>query len=229
MKFKVTVLTALVLLLGAWPLLAACPYNVGPFHAPADFDGGRISVAWCNGAGANEVGNTVNGMSWDGATLGGTWKMWGMELLSTTLTVDTVDANGSGIRVWHSVFGNGEFWLAQGGPWGGDGDLTGPIVDSSTDVTVQYFENNIVGATVNMSGSGTFADCGNGCLVDYAFGNAILDWMTGSPDTMPTDYPPFLCGVDMGELYTACCGTVSISCSVDSDQDQWGAIKSMYR
>ncbi len=229
MNSKVTALTLLVLMIGALPLLAACPDALGQFSSPGDFANGRISQAWCTGAGANEVGNMVNGMSWDSSTLAGEWKLWDLELESTTLITDTVDGNGTGIKVWHAVYINGQFWLADSGPWGGGGDLTGPVTTSTADVTISYYLNNLVGATVNMSGSGSINDCVGDCIIEYAFGNANLEWMTGSPDPMPSDYPAFLCGVDMGELYSNCSGTISLNCVVATEQDHWGAIKTMYR
>jgi len=47
--------------------------------------------------------------------------------------------------------------------------------------------------------------------------------------TMPNGYPSFLCGATLGELFSACCPLLHISCVVADQDSDWGAVKSLYR
>lgn len=228
----VTLLSALAIT----PVWAGCPdWDVDYSHTYSTTAGtvmpGRATEAWCNG-GPGQPGNTQSAMSWDGATLGTEWKIWGMEIdgNGAQLTVDTVDANGNGIRSYHTNYVGGEFWLDKDGAWGnGTVDLYGPLVMAIVDITVTYINNQMVGATSNISLAGSLADCPNGCAIDYAISNALLVWSAASGDAMPANYPDLLCSAVAGEAFDICCTTMQISCVVPNESTTWGSLKSQYK
>ena len=86
----------------------------------------------------------------------------------------------------------------------------------------------ITPATLNITIVGVFDICQE-CSIEIS-GGSMRQWMTGDAGAMPSDYPPFLCGANGGELHYSCCLTATIMCSVTGNEEStWGAIKEMYR
>jgi hypothetical protein len=236
MKAKVLVLLA-ALLVVAVPALSQCPHNVGVFSTYAGtLLGGRVSEAWCGidgTPGPGEPGNTEDTMSWDGASLGTQWRVWGMAIdaAGAVLVGSSVDAFGNGWMDYSTNYTGGQFWLAGSGPWGdGVTHLTGPLTGYNVSTRITLVGGQQVGATSNVYFTGSFSNCpaGNNCVIQYTIANAIRVWMTGG-GTMPANYPGFLCGAGSGELFDACCIQTSIQCAVPEDASSWGTIKSLYR
>lgn len=193
---------------------------------------GRASEGFCSGVGPGGPGNTQNAMSWDGATLGGQWHIWGMAI-DATGAVETgrfFDAHGNGWIDYVTDYTGGQFWLSGGGAWtDGLGDFSGTITYYNVGAKVSYIGWQPVGATSNISMRGSFASC-NYCFIDYGISNAILVWRTGYVAPMPANYPPFLCSANAGELYDVCDATISIFCDVTATHPStWGQIKDLYR
>ena len=46
---------------------------------------------------------------------------------------------------------------------------------------------------------------------------------------MPSGYPGFQCGANVGQFFDVCCVTMSINCAVQTDSETWSGIKAMYR
>jgi hypothetical protein len=226
-KLSIAVLL-LSLAVSAW---AVCPDAVGTFSTwNGLLLGGRVSEAWCNGN-AGQTGNTQNAMSWDGAALGGQWKVWGqtVDADGAQLLVDNVNGSGNGTRLYRTYYDGGQFWLSKDGAWGnGVDDLTGSVTSCVVDITITFVGGQMVGATSNVSLTGSFDNCSTGCLIDYAITNAALIWRPGM-GTMPNGYPSFLCGATVGDLFAACCPLLHISCVVADEDSDWGAVKSLYR
>ncbi len=67
-----------------------------------------------------------NAMSWEGATLGTEWMIWGMTINAggPVLVFDGV-SGGNGVRIYQTAYDGGEYWLSGDGSWtsGNDDDL----------------------------------------------------------------------------------------------------------
>ncbi|MHB8078154.1 MAG: hypothetical protein ACYDIE_02715 [Candidatus Krumholzibacteriia bacterium] len=232
---KVNVLLSLVLLLAlAAPALATCPNLNGPFSTLAGtLLAGRVSEAWCTGAGPGVPGNMENAESWDGAALGTQWKLWGMTINSAGAILVSQRVLGSYMYVdYVTDYDGGEFWLSRNYAWSdGTGDLTGIITSYHVTTTVTLYNGVPVGQTSNVTLTGQFTNCPDyqGCVIEFAIANAMKVWDSTSALPMPADYPPLLCSATTGELFTACCIDMSIHCVVAADPESWSGIKSMYR
>ena len=213
---------------------AQCPHTVGIFSSTGGGPvlDGRVSEAWCSGY-PGQPGNTENALSWDGATLGTQWHVWGMAIDASgaILISDTVNPYGYGTRTYQTFYDGGQFSLAGTGPWGdGYNDVTGTITSYIVVTTMTFVGGQVVGVTSNVSFNGYFSECpdANGCIIEFGIANATRVWMSGQ-GTMPANYPGFLCGASLGELFDACCITISIQCQVATDESTWGALKGLYR
>lgn len=200
--------------------------------------GGRASEAWCGADGfpiqPGVPGNTQNAQSWDGAALGTQWRAWDMEIdpNGAVLINDTVNASGNGARTYATDYTGGQFWLSRDHTWAdGLADLTGMLHAYQVVVTITYVGFNPVGATSNITFTGTFANCPdlNECEITFTIANAMLIWSAGSGLPMPANYPPFLCGANLGEFFDICCITMQIDCAVPAQDEAWGALKALYR
>lgn len=193
---------------------------------------GRASEAWCSGVGPGQPGNTESAASWDGATLGAQWRVWGMAIdaAGAQETARYFDAYGNGWIDYSTSYDGGQFWLSGSHLWGyGAGDYTGYLTYYNVGARVTYVGGQPVGVTSNIFLMGNFDDCSN-CTIEYAISNAMLVWQTGYPAPMPANYPAFECGATSGELFDACCITAKIHCApIATESSTWGAIKELYR
>ncbi len=231
---KTIMTTAIVALLLAGSVLAQCPDTVGFFTTQGgQVLPGRVSEAWCGGV-PGQPGNTENALSWDGMVLGTQWRVWGMAIDNTGATLISDDVNpvtGNGSRTYRTFYDGGQYWLAGTGPWGdGFNAVTGDITSYMVVTTVTVVAGNAVGATSNVTFTGAFSDCpaANDCAIEFGIANAILVW-NPAMGPMPADYPDFLCGAATGELFDACCVTISIDCVVAAEEATWGSLKALYR
>jgi hypothetical protein len=173
-----------------------------------------------------------NAMSWDGATLGTQWKVWGMAINANGPTVlsQVPNPGGGWITTYQTLYDHGQFWL-DGTFFGppGPGDYTGTLTFFQAIATVTTDAGgNIVGVSSNVNFTGVFDDCDH-CSIEYAITNAMLAWMPGW-GAPPANYPPFLCGATMGEYFDVCCIQCSIYCDItENESKSWGAIKQLYR
>lgn len=194
--------------------------------------GGRSSEAWCSGVGPGQPGNTESAASWNGSTLGGQWKIWGMAIdeNGAVETARWFDAYGNGWIDYTTNYVGGEFWLDGDHLWGtGAGDFSGTVTYFNVSARVSYFGGQPVGVTSNIFMRGSFADCTH-CAIEYAISNAMLVWRTGYATAMPANYPAFECGAAAGELFDVCCATAKIYCQpVATESSTWGGIKALYR
>jgi len=192
---------------------------------------GRASEAWCTVASPGVPGNTENAMSWNGATLGTQWKVWGQAIDATgaVLVGSHVDQYGNGYNDYVTSYVGGQFWLSKNHLWGdGTTDYTGTLTSYNVSARVTLFGGQIVGVTSNVHFTGVFDGCPN-CKLDYVITNAMLAWMPGW-GIQPGNYPPLLCGATLGELYDVCCIRAQISCTpVPVEESTWGTIKVLYR
>lgn len=239
MKIAKILTAACLLCFLAAPAPAQCPDAVGIWTTTdGSLLGGRVSEAWCGADGQplmpGRPGNTENAMSWDGSLLGGQWRVWGMTIDENGAVEigNTVDGDGNGTITYSTSYLGGEYWLAKEHTWSfGYVDLTGELTSYLVIATVTYVGGTAVGATANVSFTGRFSECpeDNNCVIDFAIANAMLIWRSDYPTPMPADYPDFLCGATMGELFDACCITISIDCAVAEQPTTWGGVKSLYR
>ncbi len=155
---KANVLFLVLFTLVAGSSLAACPDVLGIWSSNPETNpdyallNGRISEGWCNGA-PGAPGNTQNAMSWDGATLGTDWMIWGMTINAggPVLVFDGV-SGGNGVRIYQTAYDGGEFILDGSGEWtSGDVDLNGTIHDYLVVTTVTYSGGAVVAAVSNIT------------------------------------------------------------------------------
>jgi hypothetical protein len=224
-----------VLLLSlAAPVLATCPNLNGPFSTmDGTLLGGRVSEAWCTGAGPGVPGNMENALSWDGAALGTQWKLWGMTINAAGAVMVASRVVGSYMYIdYVTDYDGGEFWLSRNFAWSdGTGDLTGDITSYHVTTTVTLYNGVPRGQTSNVTLTGKFTNCPEyqGCVIEFAIANAIKVWDSSSALPAPANYPALLCGATTGELFAACCIDMSINCIVANEVDSWSGIKSIYR
>jgi hypothetical protein len=225
----------MVLLLSlAAPVLATCPNLNGPFSTmDGTLLGGRVSEAWCTGAGPGVPGNMENALSWDGAALGTQWKLWGMTINAAGAVMVASRVVGSYMYIdYVTDYDGGEFWLSRNFAWSdGTGDLTGDITSYHVTTTVTLYNGVPRGQTSNVTLTGKFTNCPEyqGCVIEFAIANAIKVWDSSSALPAPANYPALLCGATTGELFAACCIDMSINCIVANEVDSWSGIKSIYR
>lgn len=232
-KVKVLLSVALLLVLAA-PVLATCPNMNGPFTTlNGTLLPGRVSEAWCTGAGPGVPGNMENAESWDGTALGTQWRIWGMTINATGAVMVGQRTIGSYMYIdYVTDYDGGQFWLSRNYAWSdGTGDLTGTLTSYHVSTTVTLYNGVPVGQTSNVTLTGLFTDCpeSQGCVLEFAIANAMKTWDSNSTQPMPANYPALLCNATTGELFYACCIDLSINCVVGADNDSWSGIKSMYR
>jgi hypothetical protein len=190
---------------------------------------GRVSEGWCGTPVNGGVpGNTEDAMSWDGATLGGQWHVWGMAIDAAGAgeTGRSIDATGTGWIDYVTNYEGGQFWL-DGAHFGtGAMDFTGTIDYYNVGTRITLLYGAVVGVTSNVTFNGRFAEC-DCCYIEFAIANAMRVWVDGQGTILP-DYPAFFCGTT-GELFDACCILASISCPVGTEETSWGAIKEMHK
>ena len=209
----------------------ALPYE-GSWTAPGGgLLEGRISEAWCYSPfSPGETGNTLNAESWDNATLGTQWKVWGMSIDAAggVEVGRDVNAAGFGWIDYNTNYEGGYFWLEGSNPWSDGTDLEGDVTLCNVSARVTVVNWNPVAVASNITVVGIFDICPE-CSIEIGANSSRL-WMTGDAGAMPADYPPFLCGANGGELHYSCCLTATIMCSVTGNEEStWGAIKEMYR
>lgn len=227
-------LAVFMLLLVAAPALATCPVEGVYRSAQETMELGRAAEGWC-GAGGNPVafgqpGNALHLMSWDGGVLGGQWHIYGLTVNAAgAVLVDSyMSPQGIGWKDYLINYDGGHFWLTGDHTWSEDGlPLTGTVTAFSISVRVNYFLNEVDGATSNVSMTGAFDGCGE-CVFQYVLADGLLAWRTGWPN-MPAGYPELPCGANVGELTDVCSINANINCAVTDESETWGDVKSLFR
>jgi hypothetical protein len=211
---------------------AGIPYDGNYSTYAGNLLAGRASEAWCGSPLMPGVpGNTENAMSWDGSSLGSQWKAWGMYIDATGAVwkAQDLDSLGTGWVDYVTNYEGGQFWLSGSHIWSDGTDLTGQINYYNVSARVSYVEGEVVGVTSNVVFNGVFDQCPN-CNIEYVIANAMRVWVSGDPDPAPADYPPFLCGPGLGELFEVCCIMTNITCHpIGTEVSTWGMIKELYR
>ncbi len=234
-----TLAVFLLCLLIAAPLVAGPPTN-GVYKSD-DLGGameqGRASESWLPTKFA--INNTLNEMSWDGATLGAQWQ-WVCPwiLLPPTLLVDTVDGAGNGQKIWRITYTGGICNLDGGGPWAGGDALYVADIDTWTHTVTETFASFVeVGTVWTAVATSTFRGYNDDCMaLQISNGVKIGDTDSG---TLPADYPNFWDWATCTDLGTAGPGqwgdisqiTLSVTdcTTVSTVEKSWGAVKALYQ
>lgn len=185
------------------------------------------------------VGDMMWAESWNGATLGGNWKLTCMKISGPpTLLFDGV-AGGTGQRIYSTAYAGGSIWLSGSGAWaaGGAPYYTGSITMFKVTTTQQYVGGTLVGAVDDINFAGTFEGAGQCFAMDIA--NAELVGATGSAflpppgGIWPAFHGPSDCGAvgSHGSYWSVHDITLVISgdCLTPGAPSTWGRIKSLYR
>jgi hypothetical protein len=229
-----------------WVLLAtvvAVPVMAGPptqgVYYSTDIGGtvleGRFSESWV-GMGPGQIGNTLNSMSFDGATLGTEWRFYCASIaVAPVLISDTRDASNTGEVVWKTDYDGGLFWLSKDGPWGdGLNDYTGFVTLMKVTTTYHYVLGQVLGIRSNVTLSGQFDDYDD-CL-EYVINNTAVFGDTDNNGPLPADYPPFMdANCQTGILNEGAWGSVTEiamqivgSCTLPVETTTWGSVKALY-
>ncbi|MCI0451847.1 MAG: hypothetical protein L0Z51_05570 [Candidatus Latescibacteria bacterium] len=223
-------IVAVVLVAGAATVMAGPPLNGTYKSTDGDFDEGREASSWAAGGGFLSTGGVLHAESWDGAALGGDWKIVCPQVVSVVLIADLV-FGGNGSRIYQIDYNGGYVELGGAGPWGnGDPSYTGTI-DTYTEIrTVLYSAGVQVGSVSDHSVGASLQGYTQSC-VSWAIGNGV--WLGNAP--VPAGYPSLL---DPACNPTATTGhygdirdlTLSITgCAVGTREATWGSVKSLYR
>jgi hypothetical protein len=214
---------------------AGCPDSGYFFSVAGTMMTGRGSEGWC-GADGNPIafgqpGNSVDEASWDGATLGTQWHIWGMTIdaAGASEIASDLDGFGNGWVDYQANYDGGQFWLSGSHVWSLDGfDLTGTVTEYNVVTRVTYFFGMLVGATSNIYMTGIFDGCDT-CVIENVIANGCLEWRPEIGGTAPANYPAYLCG-NTGELFSVCTVACTISCNgVATEGETWGGVKSLFR
>ncbi len=236
MKLLSLILAAVMVCAAVVPALSQCdPEPIDGTYTTSNGTllGGRSSEAWClDPWQPGKEGNTENAMSWDGSTLGGQWKVWGMAINSDEAVVSGsyFDEFGNGWIDYLTNYEGGEFWLSGDHLWGdGSTDYTGSVNYFNVTARASFIAGEFVGMTSNiMLMGGSFDECEN-CELEFVISNALLVWRAGEGD-MPENYPPLLCGASSGDMFDVCCINARVVCGPNAvGESTWGAIKQLDR
>jgi hypothetical protein len=231
MKPHVTLVTTLAVALFAVAAFAGAPLP-GTYQS-GDLGGtipaGRYTEGWDAGGSAVSAGTTQNCASWDGATLGSSWRYTcGTQVAAGIVLSDNVDGNGNGNRTTACTFTGGTLWLAGNGPWAGG--------DSYIEYeTVQYFGGVPVAAVTNVQSVAHFDHYPASCF-SFSIANGTRMGTTDLGQVFPAGYPAMLdaaCGAtrSLGAWWTMSAVTLSINagCTTPARHSTWGALKAIYR
>ncbi len=230
---------ALLLLALLLPAIAFAGPPLQGFWQTTDLGGpvplGRYTEGWTAGGGALLAGTTFNAASWDGVSLGSSWRYTcAVEGADGVLISDTVNGMGFGTRTWLKTFSGGTVWLSGTGPWAnGEPQYTGTILSYVEYETVTYVAGSPIAATTNVSATATIDGYDEVCL-GFTVGNGakIGDTSGGTP---PANYPALLASdcsptAPYGAWWNFAQMTLYIdSCTVSAENASWGAVKSLYR
>lgn len=225
----ISILTV-VLVVGAVSVIAGPPLNGTYKSSNGQFDEGREASSWA--AGFLGTGGVLHAESWDGATLGGDWKIVCPQVVTVSLIVDLV-FGGNGQRIYQLDYAGGYIELAGAGPWGGgDPSYTG-VIDTYVEIrTVQYVGGVKVGSVSDHAVSAHLQGYLQSCMT-WGIGNGA--WLDESPNVKPATFPTFLdpaCGATATTGHWGNFSDLTISvtgCAVGTQEATWGSVKALYR
>jgi hypothetical protein len=184
----ISILTV-VLAVGAASVFAGPPVN-GTYKSsdtPPDFDEGFEASSWVGGSYLSPF-NVLHAESWDGAALGGDWKIVCPMAVQLVLVDDTV-FNGNGHRTYMIIYAGGYVELGGAGPWaGGDPSYTGVIDTYAEFRTIQYVGGAKTGADSDHSLSAHLQGYTQSCMT-WGVANGV--WEGESPAPLPVNYPSY--------------------------------------
>jgi hypothetical protein len=204
-----------------------------------DFDEGREASSWAvGGGGFTGVGNVLHAESWDGAALGGDWKIVCPQVAAVVVLVDLV-FGGTGQRIYQITYSGGYIELDGGGPWGTGDPLYTGLIDTYTEIrTAQWVWNPVllisekVGSVSDHAVSAHLQGYSETCMT-WAIGNGV--WLGESPAVKPAGYPTFLdsnCSDSAGPGHWGDITDLTLSvtgCAVGTTEATWGTVKALYK
>jgi len=223
-----TIILTAVLAVGTTSAFAGAPLNGIYKSSDGAFDEGRESSTW-SGGGFLTTTNVFRALSWDGAALGGDWRITCPYVVQVTLVADLV-FGGNGSRIYQIDYTGGTFFLLGPGlPWfNGDPAYPGVLTDFTELRTLIFTGGNMVGSDSDFSFTGQFNNYSQSCLNGIANGA----WLGNG--AAPANYP--------ANLTTGCVAggtghwadtrdlTLTIAgCSVATQPATWGTVKSLYQ
>jgi hypothetical protein len=196
---------------------------------------GNFSESWLTAGAHGQVGNAVNAMSWDGATLETQWKLWCPSVASPPVPAgDTRDLAGTGDVTYRTTYVDDQFWFSGAGPWGDNADdFTGTLENFSVTAVYHFVGGQLASIHSSVSTLGVF-DGFPQCL-EYTINSAVF---TGTTDytRKPGDYPDSLAAdcasnvLDRGAWGTVQSIAMTIlHCRVGFEPSAWGDVKRLCR
>ncbi len=226
----ISILTV-VLVTGAASVYAGPPLNGTYKSSSGAFDEGREASSWAGG-GFLGTGGVLHAESWDGAALGGDWKIVCPQVVAVTLIAD-LTFGGNGSKIYQIDYTGGFITLGGAGPWGnGDPQYNGTI-DTYVEIRTVLYSGGIKVASVSDHAVSAHLQGYTQSCMTWGVGNGA--WLGESPAAKPAGYPTYLdaaCGNtgttghwgDIRDL------TISVQgCAVATKATTWGNVKSLYR
>jgi len=223
----ISILSA-VLVAGTASVYAGPPLNGVYKSSDGDFDEGRESSTWVGG-GFLTTTNVLHALAWDGAVLGGDWRITCPYVVSVTLEADLV-FGGFGSRIYSIQYAGGTFSLGGSGGQplaNGDPSYTG-VLTGFTEIRTLIFESgNMVGSDSDFSFSGQVDGYTQSCINGIANGAWLAN---GVGAGYPTNLDANCAAGGVGHYADTRDLTLTIAgCSVATEESSWGRVKSLYR
>lgn len=226
----ISILTV-VLAVGAASVFAGPPVNGTYKSTLGQFDEGMEASSWVGGGYLSQF-NVLHAESWDGAALGGDWKIVCPQVVQLVLIDDTV-FNGNGHRTYMIIYAGGYIELGGAGPWGGGDPFYTGVIDTYAEFrTIQFVGGAKTGANSTHSVSAHLQGYTQSCMT-WGVGNGV--WLGESPNPKPANYPTYLdpnCnpGPPNGHWGDITDLTISVTgCSVATQETTWGNVKALYK
>jgi hypothetical protein len=200
---------------------------------------GRATESMPSDGAEGLIGNTIWAESWNGAVLGGNWKLTCMKLDGPPTLIYDGLVGGNGQRIYATNYSGGSIWLSGTGAWaaGGAPYYTGTLTMFKVTTTKQFVAGTQVGAVDDINFAGMFEGAGQCFAMNIA--NADLVGMTGSAflpppgGVWPAFHGPSDCAAigSHGNYWSVHDLTLIISgdCLTPDTPATWGRIKSLYR
>jgi hypothetical protein len=224
----ISVLSA-VLVAGAASVYAGPPLNGVYKSSLGQFDEGREASTWVGG-GFLTNGNVIHLLAYDGAVLGGDWRITCPYVINVSLVVDLV-FGGNGSRIYQITYAGGTFSLGGSGgqPWAnGDASYTGVLTDFTELRTLIFSGGVMVGSDSDFNFNGQVNGYSQSCLQGIANGAWLGNGV--APAGYPTNLNANCAAGGSGHWADTRDLTLTIAgCSVATQPATWGTVKSMYR
>ncbi|UCH85174.1 MAG: hypothetical protein JSW50_05660 [Candidatus Latescibacterota bacterium] len=230
--------TMIVLVIAVTAAVASAQAPLSGAYMSTDLGGdvspGRYSKSWPQSFGYGQGGNALHIQSWKENTLGSEWSIRCPHVMTSTVLLDSTDADGNHVRIARQYYSGGTLTLDRAGPWGG-GDPSYAFELHSYIEIVTLVGNDpaslVISYDATASGSLITAEY-IAQITLYSLSRNEVDNTDNEPHH-PADFPVILnlfCepGPQLGTWGNATGIHFEISSSVLTEPSTWGMVKNLY-